>query len=285
MLEQTQTEAPANDRELAEETLQERVVIVLVRPQQPGNVGAVGRAMKNMGLRQLVVVAPPAFDVDRARWMAPGSAMLLDEARYVRSVEEAIADCHFVVATTARTRHWRWPAHELEAFAPLPFDKPGRTAILFGPEDSGLSNEDIAYAHALLHIPTDANASLNLSQAVLLTAAAIFGEARKRGYYALEVEGTGPRGGPKRGAAPSGNGPAAPAPMERVEWVAQEWLGALEQAGYLMGHERVLVNATLRQILQRATLDEREVIALRGMFKKMRYKMMRGEGKKGKEEG
>lgn len=268
-------------RDAAELTLRERVVIVLVRPQQAGNVGAVGRAMKNMGLRRLVVVAPPAFDIDRARWMAPGSAMLLDEARYVRTVEEAVADCHFVVATTARTRHWRWPSHDLDRFAAMPFEQAGRTAILFGPEDSGLSNEDIAHAHALLHIPTDENASLNLSQAVLLAAAEIFGEARRRGYYPLEVEETGPRGGLRRGAAPAGNQRAEPAPLERVEWVAQEWLTALEMAGYLIGHERVLVSSTLRQILQRAALDEREVIALRGMFKKLRWKMMRvekGEG-------
>lgn len=254
-------------------TLRERLKIVLVRPQQPGNVGSVARAMNNMGLRKLVVVAPPVFDIDKARWMAPGSSFILDEARYVSTVAEAVADCHFVVATTARSRHWRWPAHDLDRFAALPFEQPGNTAILFGPEDSGLSNEDIAFVHALLHIPTDSHASLNLSQAVLLVCAALYGEARKRGYIPRENDGVGPRGGQRRGAAPSPTVERPPAPQERVEWVVQEWMKAVEQAGYLIGHEPVLVSSTVRQILQRARLDEREVVALRGMFKKFRWKM------------
>lgn len=244
---------------------------MLVRPQQPGNVGSVARAMNNMGLRKLVVVAPPAFDIDRARWMAPGSTFLLDEARYVATLSEAVADCHYVVATTARSRQWRWPAFDLDGMASKVFEEPGNTAILFGPEDSGLSNEDLAFVHALLHIPTDSHASLNLSQAVLLVCAAVYGEARKRGYIPRENEGVGPKGGPRRGAAPSPTAERPLAPQERVEWVVQEWMQGLEQAGYMEGHEPVLVGTTLRQILQRARLEEREVIALRGMFKKLRW--------------
>lgn len=261
------------DQEALHATLRERLRIVLVRPQQPGNVGSVARAMNNMGLRKLVVVAPPAFDIDRARWMAPGSAFILDEARWVSSVAEATEDCHFVAATTARVRQWRWPAFDCEGLSARAYEEPGNTAILFGPEDSGLSNEDIAHVHALLHIPTDSHASLNLSQAVLLVCASLYAEARKRGYVPRETEGTGPKGGPRRGAAPSPTVERPPAPQERVEWVVREWMGAVEKAGYLLGHEPVLVSSTLRQILQRARLDEREVVALRGMFKKFRWKM------------
>jgi tRNA (cytidine32/uridine32-2'-O)-methyltransferase len=263
--------------------LKEQLVIVLVRPQQAGNVGAAARAMRNMGLRKLVVVNPPLFDVDRARWMAPGSAEILDSARYVGSVDEAVADCHRVLATTARDRHWRWPAFDLEGFVAQPFLQPEdreawtKTAILFGPEDAGLSNQDIAYAHALLHIQTDSNASLNLSQAVLLVAAALFAEARKLGWQAPATDGVGLRGGERRGAAPVAGKAAIPAPQERLEWLVQEWLSALSYTGYLKGHEEVLVSTTLRQIVQRAALDEREVVALRGMFKKMRYAMRRAK--------
>ena len=158
--------------------LRERIVFVLVRPQQSGNVGTVARAMKNMGLRRLVVVAPVAFDIDKARWMAPGAAGLLDSARYVPTVADAVADCRRVYATTARGRHDHWPAHTTRTFAPEIFDGDGASAVLFGPEDRGLANEDLLHAHSLLHIPTDAHASLNLGQAALLVAAALFDEAQ-----------------------------------------------------------------------------------------------------------
>lgn len=280
-------------RDRLEHLLRQQVAVVLVRPQQPGNVGAAARAMKNMGLRRLVIVAPPAFDVDRARWMAPGAHDLLDGARYAATVAGAVADCHRVVATTARGRHWQWPSTDPEGLARQIVERAAgpagsagpagaeRVAILFGPEDSGLNNDDLSHAHQLLHIPTDAHASLNLSQAVLLVAAAIFSEARRSGYHYLPEasEVMGRRGGPARGAAPT----AAPAPsaaeLGRVEWLVQEWMSAVGQAGYLMGHEPVLVSSTVRQILQRAGLDEREVIALRGMFKKMRRKMEKTDQK------
>lgn len=255
------------------ETLRDGVLVVLVRPLQSGNVGAVARAMKNMGLRRLAVVAPPAFDIDRARWMAPGAAEILDEARYVRTVPEAVADCHFVAATTARRRHSPWPAFDTAAFAPTVFEREGTTAILFGPEDHGLANDEIACAHALLHIPTDAHASLNVSQAVLLVAATLFTEARDRGHVA-RPEGTGRRGGPARGAAPGGSGkPHEAAPLGAVEPLVGEWMESLELGTYLRGHEPLLVQGTLRRILGRAGLDADEISILRGMLRKMRWKM------------
>ena len=88
--------------EHARRVLRERIVVVLVRPLQSGNIGSAARAMKNMGLRRLVIVAPPAFDIDRARWMAPGAEELLDHARFVPDVGAAVADCRFVVATLYR---------------------------------------------------------------------------------------------------------------------------------------------------------------------------------------
>lgn len=256
----------------AREHLREGIVVVLVRPLQSGNVGAVARAMKNMGLRRLVVVAPPAFDVDRARWMAPGAAELLDQARYVRTVPEAVADCTFVAATTARRRTNAWPAFEPTAFAARVFDEPGRSAILFGPEDHGLQNDEVACAHALLHIPTDAHASLNLAQAVLLVASALFGEATARGHVA-RPEGTGRRGGPARGAAPGATREGEVAPQGELAPLLDEWMESLELGTYLRGHEPLLVRGTLNRLLQRAALERQEITVLRGMLRKMRWKM------------
>lgn len=253
-------------------TLAERVRFVLVRPLQSGNVGAVARAMKNMGLRRLAVVAPPALDVDRARWMAPGATELLDDARYVGSVAEAVADCHLVFATTARGRHHRWPAVDLDGLADRVFAGDEHVAVLFGPEDRGLANEELAHAHVLVHIPTDAHASLNLAQAALLVAASLFDAARRRGHVP-RPEGPGRRGGPGRGAAPGPTAAHVPAPAGAMEPLVTDWMETLEIGTYLVGHEPLLVEGTLRRILQRAALDEQEIAVLRGMLRKMRWRM------------
>ena len=89
------------------QTLLERVVVVLVEPQYPGNVGAVARAMKNMGLARLVIVAPPAYDAEQARWMAPGAHDILAQARIVPDLNAALEGCHRAFAATARHRGLR----------------------------------------------------------------------------------------------------------------------------------------------------------------------------------
>lgn len=254
------------------QALRERVVFVLVRPLQSGNVGAVARAMKNMGLKRLAVVAPPAFDIDRARWMAPGAAEILDQARYVSSVAEAVVDCRYVVATTARGRHDRWPAHTPATFAPRVFDDEGGTAVLFGPEDRGLDNDELLHAHALLHIPTDVHASLNLGQAALLVGASLFAEAQQRGYVP-RADGEGRRGGPARGAPPGATQARPIVTAGELDPLVDEWMTTLEIGTYFRGHEPVLVMNTVRRILQRAALEPGEVTVLRGMLRKMRWKM------------
>jgi len=254
-------------------TLRDRVLFVLVRPLQSGNVGAVARSMKNMGLRRLAVVAPPAFDIDRARWMAPGAAEVLDQAHYATSVGEAVAGCRFVIATTARGRHDHWPAHTPTTFAPLVFaPDTGDVAVLFGPEDRGLDNDELLHAHALLHIPTDVHASLNLSQATLLIGAALFGEAQARGYVP-RPEGEGRRGGPARGAPPGATEARPVVSSGALDPLIADWMTTLEIGTYLRGHEPQLVAMTLRRILQRASLESGEVAVLRGMLRKMRWKM------------
>lgn len=252
--------------------LREGIVVVLVRPLQSGNVGSTARAMKNMGLRRLVVVAPPALDIDRARWMAPGADEILNLARYVSTVGEAVEDCRFVVATTARRRHSPWPALEPQALASQCFESPGPVAILFGPEDHGLANDELAQAHSLVHIATDAHASINVAQAVLMIATAIFGEASARGFLP-RVEGTGKRGGAKRGAAPKASVGHVSAPLAALDPLVVEWLTTVTQAGYMAGHEPVLVEGTMRRILQRAALSEGEISILRGQLRKIRWKM------------
>ena len=258
--------------EQARQSLRQGVVVVLVRPLQSGNVGSAARAMKNMGLRRLAIVAPPALDIDRARWMAPGAEEILDQACFVGTVADAVADCRFVVAATARKRHSPWPALDPQAVARVCLDGPGPVAILFGPEDHGLANDEVAQAHALVHIPTDAHASINVAQAVLLTATAIFAEATNRGFIP-RVEGTGKRGGQKRGAAPGASPGHEHAPLGELDPLVREWLTTVERGGYMAGHEPVLVEGTMRRILQRARLSAGEISIVRGQLRKVRWKM------------
>ena len=256
----------------ADTPLAGRVVFVLVRPLQSGNVGAVARAMKNMGLTQLVVVAPRALDIDRARWMAPSATDILDRARYVRTVAEAVADCTHVYATTARARHHHWPSVDPPALARAAAAHPGVSAVLFGPEDHGLGNPDLTHAHTLVHIPTAEHASLNLAQASLLIAQALFNEARATGWHAGSA-GTGRRGGPSRGAAPTPHHAHQPAPAGALDPLVSEWMHSVELGTYLRGHEPLLVEGTVRRILHRAGLDAQEIVVLRGMLRKMRWRM------------
>jgi TrmH family RNA methyltransferase len=249
-----------------------QIRVVLVRPLQAGNVGAVARAMKNFGLSDLAVVAPRALDIDRARWMAPGAEDVLDQARYVADLGDAVADCHLVAATTARRRHDPAPAVDGPGFAARALDEPGRVAVCFGPEDHGLDTREIARAHVLVHLSTSAHASINVAQAVLLVASDLFREACTRGHQS-PVRGTGRRGGPARGAAPAPSAEHRSAPAGAVEPLVAEWMESLALANYFTGHDPLLVEATVRRILQRAGLDAGEIPILRGMLRRMRWRM------------
>lgn len=156
----------------------DRVVVVLVEPQQPGNVGAVARAMKNTGLSRLVIVDPPAYDPHRARWMAPGCDDVIANARIVATLDEALEGTHRAVATTARHRKRDQRVIEPRALADEILADDRVTALLFGREDYGLSVEHVARCEAIMRIPTPEHASLNLAQAVLLVGHAIFEASR-----------------------------------------------------------------------------------------------------------
>jgi hypothetical protein len=165
---------------------------------------------------------------------------------------------------------WRSAGGQRQPLHPCP--GPGPTALVVGPEDHGLANDEIAHAHALVHIATDAHASLNVSQAVLLLGSFIHTEARRRGFVP-RVEGPGRRGGPGRGPAPHAHDARLTAPLGDVEPLVTEWMETLDLSTYLVGHEPLLVQSTLRRILERATLDAGEVSILRGQLRKLRWKM------------
>jgi tRNA/rRNA methyltransferase len=155
----------------------ERIRVVLVRPKSSGNVGAVARAMKNTGIGDLVLVAPRRFRPFPANAMAVHAADVLDRMRIESTLAAAVSDASWVVGTTCRPGAYRRRAMTpRDAAAEIVRVAGGHTvALVFGPEDHGLSNEDLKLCHELVTIPTHAGySSLNVSQAVLVCLYEIF---------------------------------------------------------------------------------------------------------------
>lgn len=151
--------------------------VVLVSPLYGGNVGSVCRAMANMGVKDLVVVARREWDQGEAERMSCSAKPILESIRYVDTVSEAVSDCGMVIGTTARLGLYRQHAQTPREISPevLAGMERGRVAILFGPEDNGLDNDDIEHCTHLLRIPTTVGySSLNLSQAVLIVLYEVF---------------------------------------------------------------------------------------------------------------
>ncbi len=146
---------------------------VLVRPQMGENIGAASRGMWNFGLERMRLVAPrDGWPNPRAVAMSSGAGRLLDAAQVYPTTADAVADCHYVFATTARPRGLTKPVYSpqgamTEAHARLAQGE--KVAVLFGPERSGLENDDIAVANAIVTVPVNPEfASLNLAQCALL---------------------------------------------------------------------------------------------------------------------
>src|SRR5262249_13306432 len=152
----------------------ERCRIVLVRPQIAGNLGATARVMRNMGLSELVLVAPEADPADpQARQLSTHGEPILEEARVVPDFGAAVADCVLVAGTSARTgglfrrQSVGTPDESMPRLVEgLPS---GPVALVFGPEPTGLTNEEVTRCHHLIHIPADPTyPALNLAQAVAI---------------------------------------------------------------------------------------------------------------------
>ena len=225
--------------------------IILVRTQSPGNIGAAARAMHNMGLEHLVLVAPQHFPHPEARMMACDAVTILQHARIVPTLADAVASCHWLVGTSARRRQYRKPAVSPEALAQtLPaLCQQHQVGILFGAEDAGLTTAELDLCHDLLVIPTAPQAtSLNLAQAVMVVCYAI-------------VQ-------PQRGSAPAPTAPTL-ATVADVEAMYQHLSEAFNTHGFpgAFAVERVLMG--VRRILERTALERRDVALLRGVARQL----------------
>jgi tRNA (cytidine32/uridine32-2'-O)-methyltransferase len=151
----------------------DNIRIVLVNTSHPGNIGGVARAMKNMGLRRLYLVAPRDYPHEQAEWRAVSAKDILDAAIVVPTLEDAITDCQFVVGTSARERRIPWPLLDARQCAERMAlaSSQEQVAVLFGREDRGLTNEELRVCNLHLSIPTSgAYSSLNLAMAVQIVA-------------------------------------------------------------------------------------------------------------------
>lgn len=153
------------------------ISIVLKQPRYSENIGAVARAMRNMGIHQLVIVDPQNFELNNALKLATHFASdIIEKSRICSDLQKALAPFHYVVGATARIGGQRQVIHTPSKLAQnlIPLSVENQIALLFGPEDKGLTNTDIRYCHVLVKIPTTEFSSLNLAQAVMIMCYEIF---------------------------------------------------------------------------------------------------------------
>ena len=224
-------------------------VIVLVRPQLGQNIGKAARAMLNFGLTDMRLVAPrDGWPNPEAGPAASGADQVLRDAAVYDSVADAVADCAHVYATTVRKRGITKPVVTPEAAATAIRGEPGRSAILFGPERSGLETDDVALARTILTVPINPEfGSLNLAQAVILVA-----------YEWSKGEGL---------ASPPVVDLGEPAPHEELEGMIGQLDDMLEAARFFYPPERAATSRrTLRTLLTKAGWTSQEVRTMRGVL-------------------
>ncbi|MCC1491879.1 RNA methyltransferase [Cognatishimia sp. F0-27] len=230
---------------------------VLVRPQMGENIGAAARAMWNFGLDHMRVAGPrDGWPNEKAVAMASGAGRLLDEARLSADVPEAIEDCHFVLATTARPRDLTKTVYTPEQAMVEARDRIAagqRVGVLFGPERAGLENEDIAHANAIVTVDVNpAFPSLNLAQCVLLCAY----EWRRATEAAPAV--THAMAGTEFAAA------------HEVDHLARHYEERMAEAGFFFPeHKAASMKVNLRNMWSRLPLTRADVQMLHGMMRQM----------------
>jgi len=236
--------------------------IVLVRTKDSANVGAAARAMRNFGLDDLWLVAPRCRIDERARALASHAGDLLETAKVVDDLEAALTSVRLVAGTSARPR--RAPSYRVatprEAAPRLGDD----TAVLFGPEDHGLANEELTRCQLHLVIPTAGFSSLNLAQAVLVVA---YEAWQARSVQGEVPEATGASAVPGRG----GRTGEAPASRDQLERFYAQLEDVLLHIGYTDPPRAPSVMRMLRAVFDRADLSAHELSALRGLVSQVRW--------------
>ena len=228
--------------------------IVLVGTTHPGNIGAAARAMKNMGVQHLRLVAPKYFPHEEATARASGADDILAGAEAFDELTEAVADCGLVVGASARLRSLPWPTVTPRGCARRLVDAAavGPCALVFGQERSGLSNEDLQHCQLLVNIPTDPDyRSLNLAMAVQIL---VYEIRLARGEAGVAVEREAP--------------PASSADLERFFAHLED---VLIDSEFLDPDNPRHLMRRLRRLFYRAELDQNELNILRGILASLEH--------------
>lgn len=225
--------------------------VVLCGTTHPGNIGGTARAMKVMGLTQLVLVDPKPgiYPSEEATARAVSAVDVLDNAQVVDSLDQAVADCTLVVGTTARERHIGpqvlLPRHFCEQAAGLAGD--GDVALVFGRERTGLSNEEVDLCQYLVRIPTQEDfVSLNLAAAVQILA-----------YEWIQSAACLPPQKPVH---------YRPATSQELEGYIAHMRRVIDRVGFFAGKNQDAIQRRIRRVFARAELDTNEINILRGFL-------------------
>jgi len=243
----------------------DNVRVVLVGTLYSGNVGSVCRAMANMGLRELVLAGPQICDdwSDAAK-MAVHATDILDARREVPTLAEAVADCAFVVGTTARGGLYRQHVKTPRELAPelLKLATGGKVALVFGREDKGLFNDEIGQCTHLIRIPVHPDyTSLNLSQAVLLCCYELYGAL---GTYEPPIE------------------KSLPALASHKRKLMEMWRGMLLLIGFMKEDKADHMMQGLQRIFSRGVVTDDDVAILIGVARQADWAARNGPGAKPK---
>jgi TrmH family RNA methyltransferase len=231
--------------------LLDRLSIVFLYPQDPVNIAATVRAMKNMGVSDLRLVKPCPYDPFRIEGVAHGTRDVVEKIRHFETLDEALADCHRVIGFAGKRRSAKWERLPPRAIAERHVEDLAaghRVALLFGQEDHGLPNDALDRAQVLCMIPTTEHSSLNLAQAVLV---ALYEFHLVAGDATRRVE--------------AHRHQAGPATHDEWERLFEDTERALDAIAFFRTRNPELVMRSMRSLAFRAKPDEREVTMLRAV--------------------
>jgi tRNA/rRNA methyltransferase len=227
----------------------QQVRIILVEPAGALNIGSVARVMKNMGLEELVLVAPHCEHLGKdARQMAVHGGDVLEKAQVVDNLPEALRGCQRAIATTSKARTLSTPLEPPQLALPWLLGKDITSSLIFGPEDRGLNNEELNYAQRFVCIPANSEyPSLNLAQAVAVCVYELYQAAQEP---EIKLQNPEPN----------------LAPLDALESYYQHLESVLLKISYLYPHTTKARMAKFRQIYNRANLTKEELALLRGIL-------------------
>ena len=229
--------------------------IILVKPQMGENIGSAARAMLNFGLENMrVVAARDGWPSQSAVATASGASRVLDQARHFSSFHDAVGDCHFVFATTARGRDLTKPIYDPKKAMKIAFEKISdgqKVGIVFGPERAGLENTEVVRSNALITVPVNPDfSSINLAQTVLLLSYEWF---LATDIYEENFSYTRK---------------TSVASILEIEKLSEQYENELEKIGFFFPEEKATsMKSTLRNIWSRLPLTVSDVRAFHGILR------------------